>query len=708
MKKRMLPAFPAFLAAVLAGSVWLCLRPAELSLPGICGMGLSFRTGGFRGMYGVLCAFMWTVTGMLTPEYFRHDQHTGRYLVFNLVTLGATLGVFYADDLFTTLVCFEVMSLASYIWVVQEETPEAMRAGQTYLAVAVIGGLVTLMGLFLLWRHLGTLRYDELREAAAAFTGNRGILTAASWLTMFGFAAKAGLFPVHIWLPKAHPVAPAPASAILSGMLTKTGILGIAVVALRLNQGNEAFGQVLLGLGAVTMFLGAVLGLFSVNLKRTLACSSVSQVGFIVVGIAVTLLLGHHGTTAAYGTVLHMVNHSLCKLCLFLCAGTVFMNLEELDLNRIRGFGRGKPLLHAVFLCGALSIGCIPPLGAGFNSKSLLHEGLLEYLEVLAENGSGAWGAVKALEILFLVSGGLTVAYMTKLYVCLFVEKGPGEGKPAGGRYVSRLSALALILSAAALPVFGIAGRQLMSPLAGMSMDFFGFGEKDFVFFNWENLKGALISIGIGAAVYLTVVRKWMIRREEGGSVYLDRWPAWLDLEERVYRPVLRILPDALAAVDRRIMEFPDSTLVKETIPKGIAGLTGFLAGLPESFACVRVIPAAVTALCRFLCELPERMTVLAHRLFFRRDKIKKQVPVGNAFTYRLGCFLNRCAGLLNRTVLRSRPLRQDFEYVLAMQQQEATEEQDRVVNSVSYGFLLMLAGIVIVVIVLLWHRGPG
>ena len=246
-----------------------------------------------------------------------------------------------------------------------------------------------------------------------------------------------------------------------------------------------------------------------------------------------------------------------------------------------------------------------------------------------------------------------------------------------------------------------------MSPLAEMSMDFFGFGKKDFIFFNWENLKGALISIGIGAAVYL-VVRKWMIRREKGESIYLNRWPEGLDLEERVYRPVLRILPEALAAADRRIMEFPDSPLVKETIPKGIAGLTGFLAGLPESFACVRVIPAAVTALCRFLCELPERLTVVAHRIFFRRDKTKKQVPVGNVFTYRLGCFLNRCAGLLNRTVMRSRPLRQDFEWVLAMQQQEATEEQDRVVNSVSYGFLLMLAGIVIVVIVLLAHRGPG
>ena len=141
--RRKIPVFLGTLCAVFSGTVYLCFQPAEISLPGICGLGLSFHADGFRGLYGALCAFMWLVTGLMTPEYFRHDRQLPRYLFFNLLTLAATLGVFYADDLFTTLVCFEVMSLASYVWVVQEETPDAMRAGQTYLAVAVIGGLTT-------------------------------------------------------------------------------------------------------------------------------------------------------------------------------------------------------------------------------------------------------------------------------------------------------------------------------------------------------------------------------------------------------------------------------------------------------------------------------------------------------------------------------------------------------------------------------------
>ena len=724
-----LPGFIGTLCTVFAGTLAICFHPVSLSLPGICGLGLSFRADGFRGLYAVLCAFMWLVTGLLTPEYFRHDRQLPRYLFFNLVTLAATLGVFYADDLFSTLVCFEVMSLASYVWVIQEEEPQAMRAGQTYLAVAVIGGLTTLMGLFLLWKNLGTLRYDELQAAAAAFEGPRSTISWASWLTLFGFAAKAGLFPIHIWLPKAHPVAPAPASAILSGMLTKTGVLGMAVVALRINHGNADFANALLVLGAVTMFLGAVLGLFSVNLKRTLACSSVSQIGFIVCGLSLTLLLGHHGTIAAYGTVLHMVNHSLCKLCLFLCAGTVFMNLEELDLNKIRGFGKGKPLLHIVFLAGALSIACIPPLGAGFNSKSLLHEGILEYMEVLEEAGSGAWGWYKAFEILFLISGGLTVAYMTKLYICLFREEGPASGKPSGRKYATRLSAAALILSCAALPLLGLFGRELMSPLAARSMSFFGPEEKEIFYFTWENLKGALISIGIGAAVYLVVVRCFLMRRENGKKVYVNRWPAWLDLEEAVYRPVLKWLPILLGKADAFVMGIPDSKAVTRWIPHGIGRITAFVMRLPESaavlrvipegigrmtefamhlpesFAVLRAVPAGIIAVSRFVCEIPERLASLMHRSLFRKAKPKKQVPVGNAFTYRLGCFLNRCTGLLNRTVWRGRPLRQDFEYVLARRRQEAAEEQERIMSSVSYGFLLMLIGIVIVVVVLLAHR---
>ena len=162
------------------------------------------------------------------------------------------------------------MSFTSYVWVAQEENGPALRAADTYLAVAVTGGLVMLMGIFLLYHQLGTLTIGEL-PAAAANCGERNLLYAAGACMLFGFGAKAGAFPLHIWLPKAHPVAPAPASALLSGILTKTGIYGILILGCCLFPGDGKWSGLILALGVVTMLGGALLAVFSVDLKRTLA-----------------------------------------------------------------------------------------------------------------------------------------------------------------------------------------------------------------------------------------------------------------------------------------------------------------------------------------------------------------------------------------------------------------------------------------------------
>ena len=178
--------------------------------------------------------------------------------------------------------------------------------------------MVLLMGIFLLYHETGTLMIHELAQACA---GKK--LYAAALCMLVGFGAKAGAYPIHIWLPKAHPVAPAPASSLLSGILTKTGIFGILVISCQILSHDELWGAFILLIGVITMFLGALLALFSINFKRTLACSSVSQIGFILVGVGMLGLLGEHNTLAARGTFLHMVNHSMFKLILFLVAAVM-------------------------------------------------------------------------------------------------------------------------------------------------------------------------------------------------------------------------------------------------------------------------------------------------------------------------------------------------------------------------------------------------
>ena len=497
-------------------------------------MELCLEFSGFRLIYCIIALFMWSVSLLFSKEYFAHYAHKARYYGFMILTLLATLGVFLSADFMTTFIFFEVMSISSYVWVAQEETEPARKAGVTYLAVAIIGGMVMLMGLFLLYDAVGTLRMDELRMAVEAVWGEKSSqIYIAGFCMLFGFGAKAGMFPLHFWLPKAHPVAPAPASALLSGVLTKCGIFGVILLTAEIFVENTLWGELLLLAGVITMVAGAVLAVFSVNLKRTLAASSVSQIGFILIGIAFMSLLGEHNALAARGTVLHMVNHSLIKLVLFNCAGVVYMNLHALDLNDIRGFGRKKPFLMVSFLMGALGIGGIP-LWNGYVSKTLLHESIVEYIAHVQHIGENAI-IFQCVEWAFLLSGGLTVAYMLKLFVCLFIDKHPSRQQEFDEKtnYMSPLSKIVIGIAALILPVLGIFPGLTMNPMAEMSMDFFRGGHLDHAvhYLTWGNLKGGLISIGIGILVYIIVIRKVFIKKAGGQEKYVDLWPYAVDVE---------------------------------------------------------------------------------------------------------------------------------------------------------------------------------
>ena len=496
----------------------------------LCGQGLYLKLDGFRLIYCCIALFMWSVSILFSKEYFAHYNHKVRYYVFLLITMFATLGVFLSADLFTLFLFFEVMSLSSYVWVAQEETEAALRAGVTYLAVAVIGGMVMLMGLFMMNNILGTLRTDELYPAVQSVWGEKSKqIYTAGFLMLFGFGAKAGMFPLHFWLPKAHPVAPAPASALLSGILTKCGVFGILILTAEVFAHDLTWGSAILGLGVLGMAVGAVLAVFSVNLKRTLACSSVSQIGFILIGVGMQCFLGEENALAVRGTFLHMVNHSLIKLLLFNLAGVVYMNLHALDFNTIRGFGRRKPFLMICFLMGALGIGGMP-LGNGYVSKTLLHESIVEYIAHLTAHGHSAV-LFQMIEWTFLISGGLTVAYMLKLFVCLFIEKNPKFQEQYDGNttYMSVLSKIVIGSAAVILPVLGVLPGLTMDKMADAVMGFMRSGplHHEVHYFTWINLKGGLLSIGIGIVVYFFVVRRLFIRNGE----YMDLWPKWLDVE---------------------------------------------------------------------------------------------------------------------------------------------------------------------------------
>ena len=714
----------ALFAASLAALVHVLKTGQALtfSVDGFCGLGIRFRADGFRALYAAVAGLMWTGTALFNPAYFAHYRNRNRYGFFFLLTLGATVGVFLSDDLYTTFIFFEIMSFTSYTWVAHEETPGAMRAAETYLAVAVIGGMVTLMGLFLLYRALGTLGFEEMRHAAERLE-TRESLYLPGILVLVGFGGKAGMFPLHIWLPKAHPVAPAPASALLSGILTKTGIFGILVLSVYVFRTDKCWGMLILSLGCVTMFLGALLALFSVDLKRTLACSSMSQVGFILVGIACQCLLGEESSLAAQGTILHMLNHSLFKLGLFLCAGAVYMNLHQLNLNDIRGWGRKKPLLAFCFLMPALGISGIP-LWSGYISKSLLHEGLLEYVA----EGAAYAAAVSAVEKVFILTGGLTLTYMTKLFVALFVERNTSRQREFNRKkaWLSLPGKAALLVPALLVTVFGMLPALTVRPLSYAALPFMDAAPHNVAYFSGENLIGAAKSVLVAAFCYPVVVRGLLMApedRKNGRRTYVNRWFRRFDLEDTVYRPLINgllfllgrlaagldlllekgLLPLAME-IGAHLAHGLDQVLEKGFLPLGRSVSSGLAAFLD---LCLEkgLLPALLflgTAAGRFLDSLVDALALGVKKTLFRIRSPRPSPTVGNRFTFAVGSFLDRVCAFLNRTVLRKHPIRTVFVPTLAAVVEDAGENTRHLARTVSFSLLTFAAGFLAVLYLIL------
>ena len=652
------------------------MNTITFGINGICGFGLNFCLDGFRILYCIIAVLMWSCTMIFSIEYMAHYKNKLRYYIFSAVTFIATAGVFVSADLFTTFVFFEIMSLASYVWVIQDERPQSLRAGDTYLAIAIIGGLVMLMGIFMLYNLTGT---TDLR--AVGYDGS-AVQFVAGCLMLFGFAAKAGGYPLHIWLPKAHPVAPAPASALLSGILTKAGVFGILLLSCYMFYGSAQWGTLIITIGVITMFLGALLALFSIDLKRTLACSSVSQIGFILTGIGTYDLLGEANALAARGTLMHMVNHSMIKLLLFMAAGVVYMNLHELDLNKIKGFGRKKPLLKVLFLSGALGIGGIP-LFNGYVSKTLIHESIVEYKEMLivGEASPLLYGAglITLIEWIFIISGGITVAYMTKLFIVLFVEKNSDEATQQkydeNTHYMNTASAIVLTIPAIFMPLAGILPNIVADGIMDLGQGFLRASalHEKINYFSGTNLLGGFYSIAIGAVLYLVVVRKCLIKDGE----YLNRWPKFIDLEDYFYRPLLlKILPGMFGFICKIL-----DKLVDFTVPI-LINIGVFV---------TRVLDRAI-----------DHLVVNLRKTVFKDEKLPQERIEGTALTHFFGQIADGVIRGLNKTVWSYHPRKEKAEHKLAMISMRLSENGMIIARSLSFALSLAGVGLVIVLICML------
>ena len=311
-----------------------------------------------------------------------------RWVLFWLpVFLGTMSGVLLADDVLTFLLFWEGMALSSFFLVVTDMQDDPVRkAGFLYLLMAQAGTGLILLSFFLLAnghspeRGLSSLSFESLSHGSVS----RWIAWAVFLLSFAGFGAKAGIVPLHIWLPEAHPAAPAPVSALMSGLMLKIAVYGM----IRMDLGLLGFSHIVPAMGITVLIVGSLSALFGVlhalmqhDPKRLLAYHSIENIGIILIGFGLFLLFASTGhpvpaTVALSASLFHVLNHALFKSLLFLGAGTIMKKTGTHDLNDLGGLLRNMPATASFFLVGALAISGLPPLN-GFLSEWLTFQAAL-------------------------------------------------------------------------------------------------------------------------------------------------------------------------------------------------------------------------------------------------------------------------------------------------------------------------------------------
>ena len=367
------------LDVLLRGGELALTFPGILSLAGGAALRLDSLGAFFLGVVS-LVALPTAVYGVgyaHDPAAPRHGRMTGS--MFNAFLLTMSL-VPLADNVLTLLAVWEGMSITSYLLVMTEaDHPETVRAGNWYLGMTQIG-VAFLLGAFLLFSAGGELSFAALRAGAPELSP--AMRSAVFLLALVGFGSKAGLVPLHVWLPLAHPAAPSHVSALMSGVMIKMGVYGILRVGLDLLGGGPVWwGGLVLVVGAVSALLGVLYALMEHDLKRLLAYHSVENVGIICIGLGAGFMFQSFGLSALaalafIGGLYHTVNHACFKALLFLGAGSVLRATGSRNMEELGGLIKRMPRTALFFLVGAAAISALPPLN-GFVSEWIVFQALL-------------------------------------------------------------------------------------------------------------------------------------------------------------------------------------------------------------------------------------------------------------------------------------------------------------------------------------------
>ena len=397
------------LEAVLAANA-LFLPERELVLFSMTEtLTIALKLDGISKLFMAIAAFGFLLVGLYAFRYLEHEEKDDRFFCFYLLSLAALMGMDFSRNLVTMYLFFEMITLLSMPLVLFDRTEEAVRGALKYLFYSVAGAFLALGCIFFLSRYCVSLEFVaggnlDMEKAA----GHETLLRIVVFLGVVGFGAKAGMYPLHGWLPTAHPVAPAPASAVLSGIIAKAGVLAIIRV-IYFSVGTDFLRgtwvqQTLLALALLTVFMGSMMAYREKVFKKRLAYSSVSQISYALVGLFFLT------PQSALGGLLHVLFHAVIKVCLFLVAGSFIHNTGKHRVEEFVGFGKSMPKTLWGFTFAALALIGIPP-ASGFVSKWYLALGALD-------SGLGVY--VWLAPVVLLISALLTAGYLLPITVSGF------------------------------------------------------------------------------------------------------------------------------------------------------------------------------------------------------------------------------------------------------------------------------------------------
>ena len=439
--------------AAAVGALAGILPPAGLSLPTLLFGEESLRMDALSALFTLLVAAGSVAAALYAKGYV--DRYLDRkpaahislhYFAFTLLSLSMT-AVVTASGGYTFLFWWELMTLSSFVLILFDaERKEVLKAALTYLVMMHLGFFALLIGFVVLQAAEGSADFGAL---AGYFAAHRPLPLLLVFLA--GFGMKAGLFPMHVWLPEAHPAAPSHVSALMSGVMIKTGVYGILRVTAALGEQPllHTAGVILLAAGVVTGLWGVILAAMQNDVKRLLAYSSIENVGVILIGLGVAALGKSSGNQlvalcGVTGALLHTLNHSLFKSLLFFGAGNILSQTHTTSLDALGGLAKHMPLTAILFLTGTAAICALPPLN-GFVSELLIYLGMLDGIA----SGSNVLASAAGLAALALI-GGLVVLAFTKLYGTVFL------GSPRTHEVAESSEADTFRIAAMALPLAGI------------------------------------------------------------------------------------------------------------------------------------------------------------------------------------------------------------------------------------------------------------